>query len=375
MAGAGATSDEEGGVSTKIEWTDETWNPVTGCTKISEACGHCYAERMSHRLAGRYGYPADEPFRVALHPDKLAQPIEWKKPRRIFVVSMGDLFHEDVPDEYIAAVFGVMAACPQHTFQVLTKRPERALEWFRAIDADPIPPIHDAFGKLVECKGCDAIEDCDDCGICQELLDAEWPLPNVWIGVTAEYQDRADERIPTLLQIPAAVRFVSVEPMLGAVYLRQIHTDTTEIDSLTGDHGVIRPLRGRSDKRLDWVICGGETGPGARPMHPDWASGLRDQCIEAGVPFFFKGWGEWFPWNQIHPLSRESTAEIRAEMAKPSVYNRQTYFGFRPVAGPDGPVSGTTPGATPESIYPVGKKSAGRELDGRTWEQFPEVSP
>ena len=230
---------------TKIEWTDETWNPITGCKKVSDGCKNCYAERMAKRLAGRYGYPADDPFKPTLHEDKLDVPLKWKKPRRIFVCSMGDLFHEDVHRETILRVWKTMAESPQHTFQVLTKRPERMMyileQW-----------MHPAL-RL-------------------SLVDHTWPLPNVWLGVTAENQETADQRIPILLNTPAAVRFVSCEPLLGPVDLHP---------------GWLLPISPTTSK-LNQVIVGGESGPGARPMNPDWARSIRDQCKAAGVPFFMK---------------------------------------------------------------------------------------
>jgi len=223
---------------TKIEWATETWNPVTGCSKTSPGCDNCYAERMPKRLAGRCGYPAvPNSFDVTLHPNRLEQPLKWKPSRRVFVCSMGDLFHEDVPFKYITEIFSVMARCPHHVFQVLTKRPARALEWF-GYPSD---------------------------------FNLE-PLPNIWFGVTTEDQQRADERVPLLLQIPAAVRFVSAEPMLGPVDMRPLHDHWSE----------------GSGRLVDWVICGAETGPGTRPMDLEWARNLRDQCASAGVPFFFK---------------------------------------------------------------------------------------
>jgi protein gp37 len=256
---------------TKIEWTEYSWNPVTGCTPASEGCQNCYAKRMATRLKGRYGYPEDEPFKVTLHPEKLKEPLKWKKPRRVFVCSMGDLFHEQVPDEYIAKVWEVMSNASQHTFLVLTKRPQRMKDFLARLGWY----IHDRDGYPMEA-----------------VLDegGKYTLKNVWLGVTAENQQRADERIPILLQIPAAVRFVSIEPMLGPVVI--------------------------PEEWPDWVICGGETGPGARPIHPAWVRSLRDQCQAAGTPFFFKSWGEWAEHN-------------------------------------------------------VGKKKAGRLLDGRTWDEMP----
>jgi len=176
---------------TRIEWTDVSWNPVTGCSKVSRGCQFCYAERMAKRLAGRGGYPAENPFAVTLHPERLDEPLHWRKPRRVFVCSMGDLFHKDVPSGFITEVFAVMALCPQHTFQVLTKRPERMAEYL----ADEDLPDY------IDTMACNY-------GACHANLDGRWPLPNVWLGTSVEDQATADERIPHLLRCPAAVRFV-----------------------------------------------------------------------------------------------------------------------------------------------------------------------
>lgn len=212
---------------TKIEWAEESWNPVTGCTPISEGCQNCYAKRMATRLKGRYGYPSDDPFRVTFHPDKLDQLLKWRKPRMIFVCSMGDLFHEDVGLHEIFQVCKVMREAKQHTFLLLTKRPRRMLE----------------------------------------LFGSGTPLPNVWLGVTTENQQRADERIPILLQIPAAKHFISVEPMLGP------------IDEL---------YEYFQWKQLDGVFAGCETGPGRRSAKIQWFRDLKNQCVDNGIPFFLK---------------------------------------------------------------------------------------
>lgn len=233
-------------MTTKIEWADEVWNPVTGCTQITAGCRNCYAKRMARRLAGRYGYPeAPNHFDVTLRADRLDQPLKWKKPRRIFVCSMSDFFHTLVPLWFQAAILARIKRCPQHTFMILTKRPGQAVLFHYA------------------------------CG---------WDYPNIWLGVTAENQEQADKRIPLLLQVPAAVRFVSVEPMLGPVDLwRYHHYDPNDMRVCPRPRNI--PTR---YKRLRWVICGAETGPGARPMKPEWARDLRDQCKAAGVPFFMK---------------------------------------------------------------------------------------
>jgi len=221
--------------TTKIEWAERTWNPVTGCTEISPGCKNCYAKRMSKRLAGRVGYPATNPFDITLHPTRLNEPLRWKKPSRIFVCSMGDLFHHLVPDKAVLAVLDAAMNAPQHTYIFLTKR-----------------------------------------HIIMELLIAEWLYctravpPNWWLGVTTENQQFADKRLPHLLRITSGVTVCSIEPMLGPVIL---------------------PDEFLARGKQAWVICGGETGPGARPMNPDWARGLRNQCLAAGVPFFFKKHG------------------------------------------------------------------------------------
>jgi protein gp37 len=298
--------------NTKIEWAEKTWNPITGCTKISEGCRNCYAERMSKRLAGRYGYPADDPFKVTFRPERLGEPLKWKKPSRIFVCSMGDLFHEDVPDEFIDQVFGVILACrvlnniPNHTFLILTKRPERMVRYLT--EREPvellkawanIAPVRTdnediTFDELVYSECCHDWDkngrnskgsEYKPWGYVQKL----WPLPNVWLGVTAENQEQADKRIPILLQIQAAVRFVSVEPMLGPISLGAWLLSPGWIPTYYDpDNCNGYPSAEPTNENIQWVICGGESGPGARPIHPEWARNLRDQCVAAGVPFFLK---------------------------------------------------------------------------------------
>lgn len=303
------------GDKTGIEWTDATWNPVTGCDKVSPGCDHCYAETFAERWRGTEGHYFENGFDVQLRPDKLALPLRWTKPRKVFVNSMSDLFHDKVPDEYIARVFSVMASAEQHTFQLLTKRHGRMRSLMTS----------EAFRELV--FKCQALE------LPGDVMGDYWPLPNVWLGVSAEDQKRADLRIPALLDTPAAVRFVSAEPLLGPI---DLHTDPIKDGA---------PFWG---SQLDWVIVGGESGPGARPMHPDWVRSLRDQCVGAGVPFLFKQWGEYVPH---FPL----------EGRNPDVW----------IEGPS-----DFPDMTSKTgMWRVGKKRAGRELDGRTWDQYPEALP
>lgn len=271
-------------MATTIEWTrgddgtpGETWNPLRGCRRVSPGCENCYAERTAIRHAGA-GRPYEGLVRstrsgprwtgeVRTVPHKLAEPLSWRKPRRIFVNSMSDLFHEDVPNEYIAAVFGVMAACPQHTFQILTKRADRMREWFRWISRLPV-----SRGD-VEVRQC--IRAMDAWLLRGSHMEyPPWPLQNVWLGVSVEDQQRAQERIPLLLECPAAVRWISAEPLLGPV----------RMDGW---------LRGKPSHGpwLDWVVVGGESGPGARVCEMDWIEDLVDGCGDAGVPIFVKQLG------------------------------------------------------------------------------------
>ena len=264
---------------TKIEWTDESWNPVLGCTKISTGCAHCYAETFAERFRGVPGHPFEQGFDLRLVPEKLAEPLRWKKPRRVFVNSMSDLFHEGVPNSFIAAVVGVMHATP-HVFQILTKRPWRMQQYFRWLaEVGGVGKYLRGDGRAVVRGHFDATAKFDQgSGGTYRALDDPWisvfnaaavslgagPLPNVWLGVSAENQEWADKRIPLLLQTPAAVRFLSAEPLLGAIDLRPY------LDS------------------IDWVIVGGESGPQARPCCVDWIEQIVAQCRAAAVPCFVK---------------------------------------------------------------------------------------
>ncbi len=277
-------------MTTTIEWvarpgtTPESWNPVTGCTKISEGCRNCYAERMARRLAGRFGYPeAPNHFDVTLHPDRLDTPLRWKKPRTVFVCSMSDLFHEDIEvldSTYVRDVFAVMALARKHTFILLTKRPHVArhtltedfvnsVDW--AVDgicADR-PHLIPAFKKTVP----------PDRFI--------WPLPNVWFGVTAENQKAADERIPLLLKMPAVVRFVSCEPLLERVDLVASIFKPGVWGEIHPDHNYCLAAT-LYESGIDWVITGCESGAYRRSAEIDWLRGLRYQCQTAKLPFFIK---------------------------------------------------------------------------------------
>ena len=319
-------------MATKIEWCEETWNPITGCTKVSSGCKNCFAERMAKRLAGRFGYPADDPFGVTYQPGRLDEPMRWRKPRRIFICSMGDLFHEKVAFPYINRVFARIAMAPYHTFLILTKRPERMRHYMTG--ENRIPGIADHIHWHPEWR---KKHNCD-------VGNIRWPLRNVWLGTSVENQAAADERIPHLLNTPAAVRFVSCEPMLGPIDLCRDY----DYEDYRGTHKTTYEI----DRGLDWVIVGGESGPKARPMHPLWVKGIRDQCVEAGVPFLFKQWGEW-QWVTYTDQHGNPMLCI--------------------TPGPKEVVLHDGNNTNRVNMKRVGKKAAGREFDGREWSEYPDV--
>lgn len=284
-----------------IEWTDVTWNPVTGCTEVSPGCDHCYARVFAERWRGTPGHPYEQGFDLRLWPERLDYPLRWKKPRRIFVNSMSDLFHKDVPDDFILHVFAVMAQADIHTFQVLTKRPDRLTRLVPKIS------VHLSTFK--------------------RRSTSSWP-DHIWLGVSVEtiqYQWRVEK----LRMVPAAVRFISAEPLLGS--LREL--DLTDIH---------------------WVIAGGESGPGARPMHPDWARSLRDLCQVAKVPFFFKQWGAWVSSECAGALS-EAKRDRAIWVHHDGRYGK----------------THTENDVSAAMALRIGKKSAGRTLDGRIWDEMP----
>lgn len=299
---------------THIEWTDATWNPITGCKVVSPGCTNCYAmklagTRLQHHPS-RKGLTVDTKAgpvwtgEVRFNEQWLADPLRWKKPRQIFVCAHADLFGENVPFEWVDRVFGVMALASWHTYQILTKRPDRMREYMRGRRRKLAQHMVDEYlskpdgtvgraGRAVHAAW--PVKSVGDLAQPDAVAMATWPLPNVWLGVSAEDQQRWDERVPELMWTPAAKRFVSIEPMLGP-----IKTDVIEV--LGGD-AELYPLAWTTDcidqnddpvadiPPLDLIILGGENGP--RPMHPDWARQVRDACAAEGVPFFFKQWGSW----------------------------------------------------------------------------------
>lgn len=312
----------------KITWLNmpgykgETWNPIVGCSKISEGCDNCYAERMAVRLCAMseksdklsirghaYECAIDNGHWSGIpEVSDLSKPYKMKAPRMIFVCSMGDLFHEHVKEVWQREVFETIEQSPQHLFIILTKRPQNAFDFFRQ---------NPGFENL----------------------------PNVWLGVTAENQQRANERIPILLQIKAAKHFVSIEPMLGPIdldYIEYMPVSGTGVESFNCLYCEAAAIDDDDfhGANIDWVICGGETGPKARPMHPDWVRSLRDQCQAAQVPFFFKQWGEY-----VYRFNLQECRYKNGELV--------------PVG--DGPVA----------YFKVGHKAAGRLLDGKEYNEFP----
>lgn len=380
--------------ASKIEWTDATWNVVTGCEKVSSGCDNCYAETFAERWRGTKGHHFENGFDVTLRPQRITLPLRWRKPKRVFVNSMSDLFHKDIPDEYIARVWAVMALTPQHTYQILTKRHGR----MRSLLNDS------AFRLLCEKEQAVLVND-DATPLARyerEQKTSQWwsdfanPLRNVWLGVSVEDQKRADLRIPALVDTPAAVRFLSCEPLLGPVWFADYASQPCgcclgethdEACSDCADYG----CDGGHIQALHWVIVGGESGRGARAMHTDWARSLRDQCEQEHVPFFFKQHGEWGPapfivrvcdpdvgWQgtdeELAAAKKDSEARGATHVHTGNWYEqdgeRQYHLheiGHKPwslerVGLPDGTAA----------IRRWGKKRAGRELDGRTWDAFPK---
>lgn len=379
------------GDKSAIEWTDATWNPVTGCTKVSQGCKNCYAETLAKRLWA-YQYPpnADGSPRkftdIRLHPERLELPLRWKRPRHIFVNSVSDLFHESLHPADIVPIFNVMYQAKQHIFQILTKRSDRMLDFATRLTWS------NQFGT----KQYLAVTGRDN------KPSSPVVLPNVWLGTSIEDQITADERIPTLLQTPAAVRFVSCEPLLGPIDLSHcvepddedweqvnllqdenddfepeeyIEECEAELDWINyGNDLVYNPehrewvawRRERAKlfslgRQIDWVIVGGESGTKARPMHPDWARSLRDECQAAGVKFFFKQWGAWAPVE-----SPEKALDGPNQKPLQWVRGREKcgYYCDEEHGHID---------HNEWLMEKVGKKAAGRLLDGRTWDEYPEV--
>lgn len=294
---------------TSIEWTDYTWNPVTGCTKVSAGCRGCYAERMANRFKATHG----DFKQVTLHPERLNQPYKIKKPSRIFVCDVSDLFHEDVPMEFIYSVWSKTFFLQQHTFQILTKRPERLLEFYRYM----------------------------------QMMNPTWPgfAPNLWFGISCENQATANERIPLLFLLPAHVRFLSCEPLLGPIDLNEC----------------AKMFSSNWHDLIHWVIAGGESGPTARPMHIDWVRSLRDQCADANVPFFFKQWGEWCPSENI------DIGSFFAYMGHGQVFeNGKAKRQPRSHLFDNG---AHRPGTI---MFRIGKGKSGNSLDGKQHLEFPQ---
>ena len=360
---------------TKIEWTDATWNPVTGCTLVDEGCRNCYAADLaatrlknhpSRKDLARKNSDGIAKFtgEVRFNKNWLDDPLKWTVPRKVFVCAHSDLFHENVPLEWIDQIFAVMMMCPQHQFQVLTKRPDRM--------ANYLSGAHFRIGGLV----CDRVVEESRKLVLVADQETErnapegtkihlwhWPLKNVWLGTSVSDQASADARIPDLLTTPAAKRFVSAEPLLGPVDFRTIDMGSAPItglehqgiDNINFKINALAGVQSFGWSGLDWIIVGGESGRNARPMHPDWARAIRDQCVAAGTAFFFKQWGEWVPVDYIdddpgvcRPAGCGTLPVFDSGKRYPLITEHQHDF------------------------WRVGKKAAGRFLDCEEWNEVPE---
>lgn len=386
---------------TKISWTDSTWNPIRGCSRVSEGCRNCYAESVAARFSGP-GMPYEGLARrtstgeprwtgdVRLVEKALEQPLRWKRPRKIFVSSMSDLFHERLNNDDIDRVFAVMMLAPHHTFQVLTKRPHRMRAYMRAPNL--YQRILDAAREFRDRRS-----PLDSVPISNPSL---FPARHVWLGVSVENQATADERIPPLLDTPAAVRFLSCEPILGPVdlspWLKRIshcHDCGAEHPPLEEDRcpwcqreGVLidtwgeeQAERFRTRERYDndgpshsddgpqihLVIGGGESGPKARPPHPDWFRSLSDTCVQAGVAFLMKQWGEWGDFTSTSPADMPPSDTLEHRVMLPS---GELIGGGR---GKHGMVDEHWRERGAAWMVRVGKKRAGRLLDGVEHHAFP----
>ncbi len=365
---------------TGIEWADATWNPIVGCSIVSPGCTNCYAMAQAARIErmqpGSHYAGTTQPSKagpvwtgkLALAPEHiLTAPLRWRRPRRIFVNSMGDLFHEAVPDAWIDRVFDVMASSGAHTFQVLTKRADRMRRYVESLGENRARWQTDhqriSYGLHETING----------------GSPAWPLRNVWLGVSAEDQRRADESIPHLLATPAAVRFVSADPLLGpvdfmkidyAAFMRSVRPGS---DAGLHEHDpdmrwpLLKPFEhwqsGFTSPGLDWIIVGGESGRDARPMHPDWARAIRDQCAAAGVPFFFKQWGEWAPTSDgPDKMLVAKDYILRERDAQKTAFAGRMEAGFKKFI-------------PAIRLAKVGKRRAGRLLDGVEHNGFPSPSP
>lgn len=300
---------------TGIEWTDATWNPIRGCRRVSTGCINCYAETMAARFSGpgqpyeglaemKHGKPRwTGQYQIVW--DKFDQPLRWKRPRMIFVNSMSDLFYEELPFSVTLQIFETMIEANHHIFQVLTKRPGQMLKFFKYLYDVRIM----VWNRYIESN-------------------------NIWMGISAENQDTANERIPLLLKTPGHIRWVSAEPLLGPIDLRKC-------GAIKEKWNIVRTDVSCSVGEIDWLVTGGESGHGARPMHPNWARKLRDDCSEASIPFFFKQWGKWSPDMPSQPYN------YRKELVRDGV-------------------------KTTTVMYGVGKKIAGNKLDSKIYQEYPK---
>lgn len=343
------------GENSNIEWTDHTFNPWIGCTKVSPGCANCYAEREFDHRHHKAKWGAGQP-RVRTSPGTWAQPLRWDRAAakagvraRVFCASLADVFDHEVDPQWRSDLFALISQCPHLDWLLLTKRPENMTRML---------PVGWLTGETE-------------------------PWPNVWLGTTVENQATANERVPHLLEVPARVRFLSCEPLLGLVNLRRVgeYTDGRPVfDALTGSKTIGNMAR-KTDQcsigvsvtcggpKIDWIICGGESGPHARPLHPSWVRSLRDQAQAAGVGFHFKQWGEWLPINQI---GDSNTLYLPAPEHDPErIRTCRVETGIHHLDGMYQPIGCADYSTGAMQTFRVGKRQSGRILDGRTWDEVP----
>lgn len=356
----------------KIEWCDHTFNPWEGCTKVSPGCANCYAEARNKRWAGganwgkgaprrrtseanwrqplKWDREAEKAYLSAAHSTGAGERIKFIRPR-VFCASLADWLDDEVPIEWLAELLALIKDTPYLDWLLLTKRPEN----WRSRLAEML--------RMRVSEGSRGVDQCSGIALAALWLNGGAPA-NAWIGTTVEDQKRADERIPVLLSIPARVRFLSCEPLLGPVNLERVEFGPRP--NHTPQSCLTPTWMGRFDAKINWVICGGESGHGARPMHPDWARSLRDQCQAAGVPFFFKQWGEWAPGRSRDEYTERDPLRCMKTSGELSWW-----------AGNDDTTTNYSKNyqETDQPIERVGKAAAGRLLHGREHNEFPEVRP
>ena len=338
---------------TDIPWAEHSWNPVTGCDPISAGCKNCYAKRMANRLKAMHQPKYANGFKVTCHESALQDPMKRKKPTIYFVDSMGDIFHKDVPFDFIDKIYASMALNPDDTFIILTKRYERMLEYASQFETDNNDRLFDAWYEYLG-----YLPDEKEMVL---LIKLKWPLQNVWHGHSISNQDDADKSVQYLLKTESAKRIISLEPALDLVEFQK--SWLTGYENVPTGTCLGAQSAGKTEtflvNSIDLIIMGGESGPDARPMHPDWARSVRDQCKDAGVPFYFKQWGEWIASAHVRCDGKSKGSFISNDyetlLAQNAISGDEAYLNDR----------------MPFIMRRVGKQAAGYKLDGKIHREWP----